>query len=205
MSSNNEPTAPAERSNASLEGAEVRTSTPLRKTGLKVLGDRPWGGHFALFYAKQDDLIDICVPFLRAGLENNEICAWVIGPPLSDRDAWVALATGVPDIDRFRAERRIEILHSETWYLTGDTPDLQKAGRGWEKKLDEALARGYEGMRVAAIVPKLEEHEWVEFFAYEERLNHFLSGKPMLVLCAYPIHTPRAADVARTHPSIIAD
>ena len=95
---------------------------------------------------------------------------------------------------RYRADRRIEILRSQTWYVTGDSPDLQKVARGWEAKLADALGRGYEGLRVAASAPELEEKQWADFFDYEERLNHYLSDKAMLVLCAYSLAAPRAAD-----------
>jgi hypothetical protein len=52
-------------------------------------------------------------------------------------------------------------------------------------------------------VPQLKEKDWADFFDYEERLNEYLSDKAMLVVCAYPLHMPRAADVRRTHPSTI--
>ena len=32
---------------------------PLRKTGLDVLGDRPWGTHFCVFYETNDDLVEM--------------------------------------------------------------------------------------------------------------------------------------------------
>src|SRR5207247_9325605 len=69
--------------------------------------------------------------------------------------------------------------------------------------LSHALERGYEGLRVAASAPQLEDKHWADFFDYEERLNRYLSDKAMLVLCAYPVPAPRAADVTRTHPSTI--
>jgi DcmR-like sensory protein len=177
----------------------------MRKTGLRLLGDVPWGRHVALFYERKEDLLELCVPFLKAGLESTEVCVWVIAEPLTERDAWAALGAAVSprDLDRYRADRRIEMLQSQTWYFTGDSPDLQKVARGWEAKLADALARGYEGLRVAASTPQLEEKHWAEFFDYEERLNRYLSDKAMLVLCAYPITAPRAADVTRTHQSTI--
>jgi hypothetical protein len=67
----------------------------------------------------------------------------------------------------------------------------------------DARGRGYEGLRVVASAPQLEERHWADFFDYEERLTHYLSDKAMLVMCAYPIVAPRAADVTRTHPSTI--
>jgi len=50
---------------------------------------------------------------------------------------------------RYRADRRIEILQSQTWYFTGDSPDLHKVARGWEAKLADAVGRGHDGLRVA--------------------------------------------------------
>src|SRR5207302_5324577 len=55
----------------------------------------------------------------------------------------------------------------------------------------------------AAGAPELKKKQWADFFDYEERLNQYLSDKAMLVLCAYPLAAPRAADVTRTHPSTI--
>ena len=150
----------------------------------------PWGRHVAFFYETKEDLVEMCVPFLKAGLESNEVCVWVIPEPLTGRDAWAALGDAVPALDRYRADRRIEILRSQTWYVTGDTPDLQKVARGWEAKL-------------AASAPQLEEKHWADFFEYEDRLNRYLSDKAMLVLCAYPLAAPRAAEVTRTHQSTI--
>ena len=49
----------------------------LRKTGIDILGDVPWGTHFCQFYQTKEDLIDILVPYFKAGLENNEFCLWV--------------------------------------------------------------------------------------------------------------------------------
>jgi hypothetical protein len=49
----------------------------------------------------------------------------------------------------------------------------------------------------------LEEKDWADFLGYEERLNRYLSDKAMLALCAYPLATPRAAEVTRAHPSTI--
>src|SRR3989442_2677151 len=175
----------------------------MRKTGLRILGDLPWGRHVALFYERKEDLLETCVPFLKAGLESNEVCAWVIAEPLTEKDAWAALREAVAALGRYRRDRRIEILQSQTWYFTGDSPDLQKVARGWQAKLADALDRGHEGLRVAASAPQLEEKHWADFFDYEARLNGYLSDKAMLVLCAYSLAAPRTATVTRTHPSTI--
>ena len=175
----------------------------MRRTGLRLLGDVPWGRHIAFFYEGKDDLAAICVPFLQAGLESNEVCVWVVARPLTKKDAWVTLRDAIPALDGHRAAGRIDVLESQTWYITGDSPDLQKVANGWEAKLADALERGYDGLRVAASAPHLQDKDWADFLDYEDRLNGYLSDKAMLVMCVYPLASTRASDITHTHPTVI--
>lgn len=54
-----------------------------RKTGIDIIGDARWGTHFCQFYQTKEDLIDILVPYFKAGLQNNEFCIWVTSEPLN--------------------------------------------------------------------------------------------------------------------------
>lgn len=56
-------------------------SFALRPTGISGIGDIPWGTHFCQFYEDRQDLIDTLVPYIKAGLENNEFCLWVASEP----------------------------------------------------------------------------------------------------------------------------
>ena len=42
----------------------------MRKTGIDVVGEMPWGSHFCLFYETKDDILDTLVPYCQAGLES---------------------------------------------------------------------------------------------------------------------------------------
>jgi hypothetical protein len=46
----------------------------MRKTGVDVVGDIPWGTHFCLFYETGADLLEIVVSYCKTGLENQEFC-----------------------------------------------------------------------------------------------------------------------------------
>ena len=48
------------------------TVEELRKTEIGLIGDVPWGTHLCQFYHTKEDLIEILVPYFKAGLENNE-------------------------------------------------------------------------------------------------------------------------------------
>jgi len=56
------------------------------KTGIDILGDVRWCTHFCLFYKTKDDLINILLPYFKAGLENNEFCMWVTGELLDEKE-----------------------------------------------------------------------------------------------------------------------
>jgi PAS domain S-box-containing protein len=179
----------------------------LRKTGISVVGDMPWGTHFCYFYETKQDLLDILVPYFKAGLENNEFCLWVISPPLTLEEVINALRKVVPDLDRHLMERSIEILPHDEWYFKEGVLDLSRVITGWNEKLNEALARGYEGMRVSGNKGWIQKEGWREFRDYEKELAVLLEDKRMIVLCHYLLAKHTAAevlDVARNHLFTIA-
>src|SRR5689334_12791727 len=116
--------------------------TELRKTGIDIMGDMPWGTHFCHFHETKQDLLDTSVPYFKAGLENNEFCLWVISRLLTEEDARSALRHAVPDLDRYLAEQSIEVLPHDEWYLKGGVFDFHRVTNGWHEKLAQALARG---------------------------------------------------------------
>src|ERR1700722_9762398 len=122
-------------------------ATEMRKTGVDVVGDVPWGTHFCLFYETRADLIETVVSYCKAGLENQEFCLWVVAEPFSREDARSALRQTVPDLDRYLAEQSIEIIAARDWYFPLGTFDLDAVIKGWNEKLTSAWARGYLGGR----------------------------------------------------------
>ena len=81
----------------------------LRKTGIGVVGDVPWGTHFLMFYENKKDLLDTLVPYFKAGLETGELCLWGVSEPLTEEEARNALRQAVPEFDRYLANGGIEI------------------------------------------------------------------------------------------------
>ena len=96
----------------------------LRQTGISVVGDVPWGTHFFLFHETEEDLIDACVPYIRAGLENRELCIWAIADPLTEEEVRYCLKHAIPGFDDYFERRSIEIVRGREWYMTGNELDL---------------------------------------------------------------------------------
>ena len=179
----------------------MRTSE-MRKTGVDVVGNMPWGTHFCLFYETKADLLETLVSYCKAGLESREFCLWVVAEPVAVEEATRALKQAVPDLERYLTDQSIEIVGARDWYFPDGEFDLNRVISGWNQKLADASARGYDGVRVTGDTAWLEKKDWKDFCEYEESLNQAVADQRLAVLCTYPLAACGAAeilDVVRTH------
>ena len=172
-------------------------TTDLRKTGINIVGDMPWGTHFCHFYETKQDLLDTLVPYFKAGLENKEYCLWVVSDSdlITVEEAKGALAQVVPDLDRHLSDESLEILNGHDWYFEKNVLNLERVKNAWDAKLKRALARGYEGLRASGDTFWLAEKDWKDFFAYEKQVNDWITHQAMTVLCTYPLAKSGATEV----------
>jgi PAS domain S-box-containing protein len=178
------------------------TRPPLRNTGIDVIGLAPWGTHFCQFYQTQQDLIDILVPYFRAGLQANEFCMWITARPLLEEQAKEALRKALPDLDRYLESGQIEVLPYDAWYLEGGAFESQRVLDGWVKKEQQAKARGFDGLRLTGNTFWLEKSDWRSFADYEEEVNNVIRNFNMMAACTYSLEKCGAneiVDVIGTH------
>ncbi|MFP3976090.1 MAG: MEDS domain-containing protein, partial [Dehalococcoidia bacterium] len=174
----------------------------LRNSGIDVIGEVPWGTHFCQFYKTREDLIDILVPYFKAGLENNEFCMWVTSEPLVADEAQGALRGAVEDFDEHLQQGQIEIIPYTEWYLLDGAFDDDRVLAGWVNKLGGALAKGYDGLRLTGNTFWLERNHWQAFTEYEAKVNDVIGQYHMLALCTYCLDQCNGAaviDVVRNH------
>ena len=164
-------------------------------SGIEVVGSVSWGTHLCLFYQTKEDLTDILVPFFKAGLENNEFCMWVTSDPLTVEDARAALSAAVPDLDTRFESHQMEIVPHTEWYLKGGYFDMERVFSDWIGKLDDALARGFEGLRATGNTAWPEENNWDDFVQYEEKLNSIIGDYRMMAICTYSLESCNAREV----------
>ena len=172
------------------------------KSGLKIVGDVPWGTHFCQFYETKEDLLDVLVPYFRAGLEANEFCMWVTSEPLSAEEAKAALGAVVPDLKKRIAGGQMEILDYRQWYVLNGKFNADRVLQGWVDKLEAALKRGFEGLRLTGNTFWLEKSLWKNFSDYEAAVDSVIGKYRMLALCTYSLSKCGAfevMDVVRNH------
>lgn len=174
----------------------------MRKTGIDIIGDVPWGTHFCQFYQTKEDLIDILVPYFKAGLENNEYCMWITSAPLTVEEAQDAMKKALPDFEFYALQGQIEIIPHTEWYLKDGVFNLQRVLDGWIDKHNKAIAKGRDGMRITGNTAWLEKKDWESFSDYEEVIDSIIGKYLMIALCSYSLDKCKAheiVDVVRNH------
>ena len=167
----------------------------LRKSGIDVIGDIPWGKHFCVFYQTKDDLREILVPYFKAGLENNEFCMWVTSEPLPVEEAKRSLRESVKNLDEYIENGQIEILDCRQWYTKSGIFDAGEVLRGWVDKEEQALGRGFAGLRLSGNTFWLEKEDWRAFADYEATVCRVMDNYRMIGACTYSLDRCRAAEV----------
>ncbi len=179
-----------------------------RNSGLAMIGDLPWGSHFCQFYRTKRDLLDVLVPYFRAGLEGNELCIWVTSDFVTDADALKALKKNVPGCPEYLTRKQMEIFPYTDWYLKGGKFDLKRTLRMWMEKHDYALSSGFAGMRVSGNPYWIDnKKDWDDFSCYEAEINKVIGGTNLLVLCTYSLKkcgVVEIMDVVKNHEFALA-
>jgi PAS domain S-box-containing protein len=171
-------------------------------TGIDIIGSVPWSTHFCQIYQSKQDLLDILVPYFKAGLEHNELCMWITSEPIDEKDARKALEQAIPEIQTYFERGQMELLPHADWYLKSGSFDIQRVLNTWIEKLDWALSSGFEGLRVTGNTAWLEKKDWKDFAEYETAINGLIAGRKMLAICTYCLDKCNALeimDVMRNH------
>jgi len=173
----------------------ARTYEGIRRTGIDIVGDVPWGTHLCQFYETKDDLIEILVPYLKAGLENNEFCMCVTSKPMQKEEARAALSKEVSNLDDYINKGQMEILDYSEWYTKSGQFHSDEVLQGWIDKEKAALENGFDGLRLSANTLWLERKDWRDFNDYEATVDSVIGNHQMLVMCTYSLEKCNTSDV----------
>jgi DNA-binding CsgD family transcriptional regulator len=175
----------------------------LRKSGLPAVGDVPWGSHFCIFYETKRDLLDILVPYFRAGLENNELCVTYVGSHEFHTVQETKRVLGKKLPSQLLRNDNVEVTSRAEWFGSDSNIDVPKTVARFRRKFDDAQARGFNGLRLHGSSAWLQVHlHGGGFRRYEQEVDSVLANQPIIVACTFPLVLTGAEqilDAARTH------
>ncbi|MEW6087805.1 MAG: MEDS domain-containing protein [bacterium] len=177
-----------------------------RKSGINIIGDIPWGTHICQFYRTREDLIDILVPYYKAGLENNEFCIWIVSEPLRIEEAKEAMRKEVVNLDDYLRKGQIEIIDAVEWYAGSGRFSMDMVLKNWAEKEQQAVEKGFDGIRASEDTFWLEKNDWPDFINYEKKVNKVIDESMIIAICTYSLDKcghGEIIDVVSNHQIII--
>lgn len=157
----------------------------------------PWGTHFCYFYQKKEDLMDIIVPYIKKGLEDNQFCVWVTSEDLTEKEAKKKLNSEIKNYNEFVKKGQIDIFPYSEWYLKDGEFNFQRVLDGWLQKYNYAISHGFNGIRITGNTVWIEKKDWKAFSDYEEEINNIVGNYRMIVLCTYSIEKCGVNEILR--------
>ena len=180
----------------------------MRKSGIPQVGEIPLGTHFFNFFDDPDNLYHVIVPFLQAGLEEGELCFWLVAEPATEAEATDALRRKIGhELDELLASRKLIVQSAGKSLAYKDKTDTRKLDEMWTELLRDSHRRGFTGVRVAGCVSWVTDEAWPSFADYECHFQESVVAKPMIVVCSFPAWraTPeKVIDLTRTHQFALA-
>jgi len=177
-----------------------------RISGLRVIEDIAWGTHFCQFYQTQEELMDILCPYLKAGLENNELCIWALPQVFeTKKEAAEFLKKTFPELDIYLKKGQLELISYKDRSAEEDRSNPKKAVRSWIEKSDRALQKGYDGLRLVQDISGL-KNDLENLIDSDEELDEAVENRRTIALCTYSsgkFDTGEIIHAARNHQFVL--
>lgn len=140
--------------------------------------------HAILVYDSVEAKHNILFNYLKAGLENGEVTVYVTTEETPNEIRHAMRRFGI-DTKKYEKAGALRILeYSELYIINGKFNVVTTIGL-WNKMFNEALAKGFKGMRVTGeMTCFFEQNLLEELLEYEKALHRFLDV-PMIAICAY--------------------
>lgn len=164
------------------------------------------GDHIACIYRNRTEQLAITVPFMLAGLKNDEKCVYIVDEN-TKKEIIQAFKT-IFNVEEYLDSNQLELLTREDAYLKDGFFDPDKMIELLKQTERRALKEGYKRLRVTGemtwILTKLPGVE--RLIEYEAKSNYFFPGSKSLAICQYnegKFRPEILLDVIHTHPKII--
>jgi anti-sigma regulatory factor (Ser/Thr protein kinase) len=160
--------------------------------------------HEALYYASDDELLAVLIPFLSGGLAADEPTIVALGERNASLVRSALRDCGLPGAELPGSG----MPGSEIVYHAGGDMYGRPAGaiRSYRQLLADYTATGAHQIRIIGELPAPAlGATWDWWARYESAINHAYNDYPLWSMCAYDTRTTSRAvldDVARTHPLV---
>jgi PAS domain-containing protein len=172
------------------------------RKALDIFQHLGWGSHLCLLYQQKTDLLNLLVPYIQAGLENHEYCICISAEPLYLQQTHIALWKAIPEFGQYYKKGQIAFISSKEWHLGKGKVRVDDLAHRCFSRLNQALAQGYNGLRISTHNTWMQNKYWNSFQDYEACLDNMIQDYKMITMCSYSLDKCQAThilDLCRNH------
>jgi hypothetical protein len=151
--------------------------------------------HTSLFYNSEEEYLDIILPFLKAGLENNEFCLWNLPEDLKVDDAYEHLRKNVENLDVYLQKGQLSVRSYDSFYLKDGVFSGHKVLQSFVDLEKKVLDEGFKGIRVTGDGSWALGDNWFGLMTYEKEVNRVIELYKIRALCSYYIPKLQLKDI----------
>jgi PAS domain S-box-containing protein len=177
-----------------------------RDSGIDIIGHVKWGTHIAQLYSDQNDILEVAVPFLHAGLNSNELCVYIYTNDNRHSEHLSILRKSVKEFDEYIQKGQLLLIPHTDWYLKDNSFNEMRVDKQWKELVKTAFDKGFEGIRAVGDTGWLNKSYLRAFEAYERNISIFIKNLSIIALCLYDtekIGIYETADILKNHDYIL--
>jgi PAS domain S-box-containing protein len=179
---------------------------PVKDSGLDLIGPISWGFHLCLLYRNKEDLLEILLPYIKAGLAENDLVIWVTDDPLPQDDLENILQRELINFAEVRKKGQLQLYSSSEWYFSQGKIDFRSIQQRWQEKEKEADIRGFSGLRVTGNISGVPKSMWSQLHEYEGKIHASIGQSRMMAICQYDLNRcspEQIVDILQYHPHVL--
>lgn len=162
---------------------EVETSAVPEKVVRFAEQLRPTN-HVIFVYDSAEAKHQVLFNYIKVGLNNDEATVYVASDE-TPRQIQEAMKDFGIDMEKYEKTGALQVLNYEDIYITDGKFSLTTTMNLWNRLYNEALKKGFSGLRVTGEMACFFKHNLVkELLEYEKALHRILDT-PMIAICAY--------------------
>jgi len=140
--------------------------------------------HIILFYTGIEDKHKVLFTFIKIGLDKGEAAVYVVSEETPEQIREAMTKFGI-DVKCYEESGALKILDYKDFYIINGRFDASRTRALWERLCNEAMERGFKGLRaVGETFCFFEAGLYEELLEYERSL-HRRFKIPMIGICAY--------------------
>ncbi|MFH1662895.1 MAG: MEDS domain-containing protein [Chloroflexota bacterium] len=176
------------------------------KTGIAAVPLVKPGTHICHFFKDKQELSDVIVSYIGAGLLGNEKCIWVTSDTISREEALAELNKKVNGASDYIAKGQLLIVNYDAWYTNQGKCHFDNVLNSWIEAERLALDEGYTGLRAAGIMSWVKREDWDRLVDYEAAVDSVLGKHKIVALCCYSLsslETGEVIDMVSNHAMVL--